>query len=159
MDDGRPLGLVEAVEERVDFDEIADRLGTMVTEVSAVGAPVRVRRDGSFGSLPSEMATALAMVVTELLQNAVEHGYAGTAPEDGVSRIDLFVRRAHARLLMTVEDHGRGLPAGFDLERSTNLGLSIVKTLVESELKGTLRIEQRAEGPGASAVIDVPLEG
>ena len=147
----------QAVEERVDFDEIADRLGTMVTEVSAVGAPVRVHRDGSFGSLPSEMATALAMVVTELLQNAVEHGYADIAPED-VGRIDLVLRRPQGRLLVTVEDHGRGLPEGFDLERSTNLGLSIVKTLVESELKGTLRIEQRAEGSGASAAIDVPLE-
>ena len=98
------------------------------------------------------------MVVTELLQNAVEHGYA-QPPADGPGRIDLRVRRPAGRLQVTVEDEGGGLPPGFDLERSTNLGLSIVKTLVESELKGTLRIEQRAEGPGASAVIDVPLEG
>jgi two-component sensor histidine kinase len=148
----------QAVEERLAFDEIADRLGTMVTEVSAVGAPVRVRRDGSFGDLPSDVATALAMVVTELLQNAVEHGYAGASPEDGVGRIDLVVRRPHGRLVVTVADHGRGLPAEFDLERSTNLGLSIVRTLVESELKGVLRIAQRREGPGACAEIDVPLE-
>jgi len=148
----------QAVEERVDFDEIADRLGAMVTEVSAVGAPVRVHREGSFGLVLSEVATALAMVVTELLQNAVEHGYADSAPESGVGRIDVFVRRPSGRLLVTVEDHGRGLPDGFDLERSTNLGLSIVKTLVESELKGTLRIEQRNGGPGASASVDVPLE-
>lgn len=148
----------QAVEERVDFDEIADRLSTMVTEVSAVGAPVRVRRDGSFGSLPSEMATALAMVITELLQNAVEHGYAGGAPEGGVGRVEVRVSRPQGRLLITVEDQGRGLPEGFDLERSTNLGLSIVKTLVESELKGTLRMAQRVEGPGARVAIDVPLE-
>ena len=68
--------LSQAVEEHVDFDEIADRLGRMVTEVSArrrpgPGAPRRAR----FGVLPSEMATALAMVLTEVLQNAVEHGY------------------------------------------------------------------------------------
>ena len=41
--------LSQAVEEHVDFDEIADRLGLMVTEVSAVGDSVRVRRDGAFG--------------------------------------------------------------------------------------------------------------
>jgi two-component sensor histidine kinase len=98
------------------------------------------------------------MVATELLQNAVEHGYAGASPEDGVGRIDLVVRRPHGRLVVTVADHGRGLPAEFDLERSTNLGLSIVRTLVESELKGVLRIAQRREGPGACAEIDVPLE-
>ncbi|WGL51303.1 histidine kinase N-terminal domain-containing protein [Nocardioides sp. BP30] len=150
----------QAVEERVDFDEIADRLGTMVSEVSAVGTPVRVHRDGSFGSLPSEMATALAMVVTELLQNAVEHGYGGggSMPEGGIGRIEVRVSRPQGRLRITVEDQGHGLPHDFDLERSTNLGLSIVKTLVESELKGTLRLAPRAGGPGASAAIDVPLE-
>ena len=149
---------LQAVEQRVLFDEIADRLCVMVTEVSAVGSPVRVRRDGSFGALPSEMATALAMVLTELLQNAVEHGYPDLLPGDETGRIALRVARAAGRLRIVVEDHGRGLPADFDLERSTNLGLSIVKTLVESELKGSLRLEQRSGGPGAQATIDVPLE-
>ncbi|MGZ6300225.1 MAG: sensor histidine kinase, partial [Candidatus Limnocylindria bacterium] len=149
---------LQAVEQKVLFDEIADRLCVMVTEVSAVGAPVRVRRDGSFGALPSEMATALAMVLTELLQNAVEHGYADASAGDETGRIALRVARPAGRLRIIVEDHGRGLPEGFDLERSTNLGLSIVKTLVESELKGSLRLEQRSGGPGAQATIDVPLE-
>ena len=67
--------LSQSPEEQVAFDEIADRLGRMVTEVSAIGDRVRVRRTGSFGVLPSEQATALAMVLTEVLQNAVEHGY------------------------------------------------------------------------------------
>jgi two-component sensor histidine kinase len=147
----------QAVEEYVEFDEIADRLGSMVGEVSAVGAAIRVQRDGSFGSLPSEVATALAMVVTELLQNAVEHGYA-EPPADGLGRIQLRVKRPAGRLQVTIEDEGRGLPPGFDLERSTNLGLSIVKTLVESELKGTLHLGSRPHGSGARAVIDVPLE-
>src|SRR3546814_19896040 len=66
--------LSRAVEEYVDFDEVADRLGRMVTDVSAVGESVPVRRSGSFGVLTSESATALAMVLTELLQNSVEHG-------------------------------------------------------------------------------------
>ena len=68
--------LSQAVEESVDFDEVADRLGAMMADVgrSADGPPVRVRREGSFGVISSEAATALAMVLTELLQNAVEHG-------------------------------------------------------------------------------------
>ena len=71
--------LSQTVEENVDFDEVADRLGTMVTDVGSsedvVGA--RVRREGSFGVMSSEAATALAMVLTELVQNAVEHGQPG----------------------------------------------------------------------------------
>ncbi len=108
--------LSQAVEETVDFDEIADRLGRMVTDVSAVGAAVRVVRRGSFGVLASETATALAMVLTEVLQNAVEHGYprpglgdargpveirmAVTAPSAGSSR-RLRRRRGAARAAST----------------------------------------------------------
>ena len=68
--------LSQAVEEHVDFDEIADRLGRMVDRGQrggrpGAGAPRRV----ASACCPSEAATALAMVLTELLQNAVEHGY------------------------------------------------------------------------------------
>jgi two-component sensor histidine kinase len=146
----------QAVEEYVEFDEIADRLAQMVGELTAVGVAARVCREGSFGSLPSEVATPLAMVVTELLQNAVEHGYPDPAAA-GDGRIVLLVRRPPGRLVVTVEDDGRGLPEGFDLETSTNLGLSIVRTLVESELAGRLELEARPGERGARATIDVPV--
>ena len=94
--------------------------GRMVTEVSALGERVRVRRTGSFGVLPSEAATALAMVLTEVLQNAVEHGYDADATTRGV--IVVSARRLVGRLHVTVEDDGRGLPEDFDPETSTHLG-------------------------------------
>ena len=128
----------------------------MVTEVSAVGNRVRVSREGEFGVLPSEVATALAMVLTEVLQNAVEHGY-DPADEDASGSIVVRVRRLVGRLHVSVDDDGRGLPAGFDLDGSTNLGLSIVRTLVESELGGLLELRAGPE-PGARVVVDVPLE-
>ena len=147
--------LSQAVEERVDFDEIVDPLGRMVTEVSAVGSRVRVRRTGSFGGLPSEAATALAMVITELLQNAVEHGY---DPDDAdlTGEIVLCARRRAGRLQVSVDDDGRGLPAGFDVEESGSLGLSIVRTLVESELGGHLTLGPGVGGSGTRAEVDVP---
>jgi two-component sensor histidine kinase len=147
--------LSEAVEEHVEFDEIADRLGVMVTEVSDVGDRVRVRREGSFGVLTSDTATALAMVLTEVLQNAVEHGY--DAEGDGGS-IVVAPRKLVGRLHLTVDDDGRGLPEGFDLDGSTNLGLSIVRTLVESELGGQLELSDVPDGPGTRVVVDVPVE-
>jgi two-component sensor histidine kinase/PAS domain-containing protein len=157
--------LSQAVEEHVAFDEIADRLGAMVTEVSDLVGQVRVRRDGSFGELPSETATALAMVLTEILQNAVEHGYPVDAGDHDLPReavpisgeIVVSVRQLVGRLHLTVEDDGRGLPDGFDLDESTNLGLSIVRTLVESELGGQLELTA-APGGGTRAVVDVPSE-
>ena len=145
--------LSQAVEENVDFDEIADRLGSMVTEVSAVGDSVRVRREGAFGVLNSGAATALAMVLTEVLQNAVQHGYSGDSPG---GTIVVSPRRLVGRLHVTVDDDGRGLPDGFDLDAATNLGLSIVRTLVESELGGQLTLENTPVG--TRVVVDVPLE-
>jgi two-component system, sensor histidine kinase PdtaS len=147
--------LSRAVEENVDFDEIADRLGSMVTEVSDVGESVRVRREGAFGVLGSGAATALAMVLTEVLQNAVQHGYAGDAPG---GTIVVSPRRLVGRLHVTVDDDGRGLPDGFDLDAATNLGLSIVRTLVESELGGQLAMGSAPGGSGTRVVVDVPLE-
>jgi two-component sensor histidine kinase len=137
--------------ENVDFDDIADRLRVMVSEVSSAGAVVRTTRSGTFGVIPGERATSLAMVLTEVLQNAVEHGL-----RDGPGRVDVAAERVGGRLRVTVTDDGTGLPEGFDPAASTSLGLSIVRTLVESELDGRLEIGPAATG-GTRVLVDVPV--
>ncbi len=147
--------LSQTAEGSVAFDEIADRLMTMVAEVTAVAGGVRVRRDGTFGRVPSETATALAMVLTEVLQNAAEHGY----PTDGgPGEIVVDVRRSLGRLTCTVTDDGVGVPDGFDLDTSTHLGLSIVRTLVESELGGQLTLARVGPRGGTRVRVDVPAD-
>jgi two-component system, sensor histidine kinase PdtaS len=145
--------LSQTVEENVDFDEVADRLGTMVTDVGSTEGDggARVRREGSFGVMTSEAATALAMVLTELVQNAVEHG------PPGLTEIVVGARRDDDVLRVWVDDDGAGLPDGFDLEASTSLGLTIVGTLVESELGGRLAMGAGPGGRGTRAEIDVRL--
>jgi len=145
--------LSQAVEETVAFDDIADRLARLVTDVGSTTAQVGVSREGSFGVLASEVATPLAMVIMELMQNAAEHGYDSGA----TGRIVLHAERHGAVLDITVTDDGRGLPADFDLEAATSLGLSIVRTLVESELGGHLTLGRSPEG-GTRAGITLPLE-
>jgi two-component sensor histidine kinase len=143
--------LAQTVDDTTDFDDIADRLLAMVGEVSSAGADVSVRRTGSFGVLDSAIATPLAMALTEVLQNAVEHGMAG-----GRGHLDLSASRSAGRLRVEVADDGRGLPEGFDVETSGRLGLQIVRTLVVGELGGTLEIQPRSSG-GTRAVIDLPI--
>ncbi|GIH96114.1 histidine kinase N-terminal domain-containing protein [Planobispora siamensis] len=138
-------------EEQVDFDDIADRVIAMASEVSAPEAQVAPRRVGTFGVLRSEIATPLAMVLTELLQNAVQHGLANRP-----GRLQVIVSRGCDRLDVVVSDDGAGLPEGFDLESSTSLGLQIVRTLVVGELAGRLAIEPRAEG-GTEVTLAIPL--
>ena len=147
--------LSQSLEGIIAFDEIADRLCAMVTEVSGRGAQVRVRRTGSFGSVTSEAATALAMVLTEILQNAVEHGY---PDPDAPGEILVDAQRLVGRLTVTVTDDGTGVPEAFDLDTSTHLGLSIVRTLVESELAGRLELASGPGGAGTRVRIDVPQE-
>jgi two-component system, sensor histidine kinase PdtaS len=147
--------LSHTAEGMVGFDEITDRLVSMVGEMSSTQEPVEILREGSFGELPSEMASSLAVVITELLQNAVQHGYdGGVAP----GKIVVSAHRKGRHLNVKVGDDGAGLPAGFDLDLSASLGLSIVRTLVESELNGELALLPRREG-GTEASIELLVRG
>jgi two-component sensor histidine kinase len=141
-----------ALDESVDFDVIADKVLAMCAEVATTGAPVLVRRSGSFGILPAEVATPLSMTLTELVQNAVEHAY----PDGRAGEIDVLVERGPERLDVDVVDDGAGLPEGFDLQASTRLGLQIVRTLVAGELGGTLALEP-GQTRGTRARLSLPL--
>jgi two-component sensor histidine kinase len=146
--------LSHALEEIVDFDDIADRVAMMAGEVASAEFRVAPKLTGSFGMLSSSIATPLAMVLTELLQNALQHGFPHAVRDDGL--LEVAAVREDERLLVTVADNGVGLPADFDLDATTSLGLQIVRTLVVSELGGRLRISPRPGG-GTEAVLDLPV--
>jgi two-component sensor histidine kinase len=123
----------------------------MCAEVAAPEADVVVRRSGRVGTLSAEVATPLSMVLTELVQNAVEHAF-----PQGPGTIDVRAERADGVLTLSVEDDGRGLPADFALGASKRLGLQIVRTLVEGELQGALSLTAR-DGGGTVAAVRLPL--
>jgi two-component sensor histidine kinase len=150
--------LSESFDESVDFDDVADRVAAMVADVSTVATQVETRRTGSFGVLDSEVATPLAMVLTELMQNSVEHAFDTRSGDDAIGVIELDAQRSVGRLRVVITDDGKGLPAGFDSETSGNLGLSIVRTLVIGELDGVLEFHPRHDGPGTTVVLDIPVK-
>jgi two-component sensor histidine kinase len=90
--------------------------------------PILIEVEGDSIQLPSRQATACALIVNELVQNALEHGFEPHEP-DGVIRIQLEDSAHHVRI--GVVDNGRGLPDGFDIQQTNNLGLKIVRTLVQ----------------------------
>jgi two-component sensor histidine kinase len=138
-------------DESLPFDTVADRVIAEVATVAVAGEGVRPRRRGSFGVLPADVATPLAVVLSELVQNAVEHGLQG-----GPGCVEVRAARGEGRLRVEVLDDGRGLPAAFDLAASDRLGLQIVRTLVEGELGGQLQVLRRPGG-GTRAVVDLPV--
>jgi two-component sensor histidine kinase len=59
-------------------------------------------------------------------------------------RVNVSLKRDDGQLVVEVRDNGRGLPPGFSIERTTSLGLSIVRDLVLTQLGG--RIEMHTDG-------------
>lgn len=142
--------LSQAFDEEVAFDDVCDRILRMVGDVAAAAGKVTARRVGSFGMISAGSATSLALVITELCQNAVEHGLANSS---GV--VEVVPSREPEYLIVDVCDDGKGLPDGFSpIGRS--LGLSIVSTLI-SDLEGTVEFTNREPGPGTRARLAVPL--
>jgi two-component sensor histidine kinase len=143
-----------SVDERVDLDDVVDKVIPMMGDVAVTETQVSVRREGGFGIVPAEIATPLVMVLTELVQNAFEHAYAPGQRGEVV----VHAERTAKWLDVTITDDGKGLPPGFSLERTDRLGLQIGRTLVDSELRGSLSLRRRPRG-GTEAVLRVPLRG
>jgi two-component sensor histidine kinase len=94
---------------------------------------------GDGGRIPANVATPLSVVLTELMQNAVDHGF----PEgSGGGKVVVKLDNDDQRLRIQVIDDGQGLEPGFDLDGATGLGLSIVRTLVTTELNGKISMRQ-----------------
>ena len=142
-----------SVDEEVDFDEVVDRLLVMLADVAGSAGRIELRRDGTFGDLAAEVATALVLVITELVQNALEHAF----PEGAQGAVTVAARRSRGQLVLSIDDDGRGLPTGFGEESGGQLGLQIVRTLVTAELDGTVEFTARTEGPGTIAEVRMPM--
>lgn len=142
--------LSQGFDAEVQFDEVADRLLRMVSDVAATGGYVRMVREGSFGSVPADVATSLSLVLTELAQNAIEHGLKSASGQ-------VFVKphQQDGRLSVAVENFGEPLPQDFDMAKTTSLGLSIVNTLV-ADLGGEFSLVSN-EG-STVATVSIPLD-
>jgi two-component sensor histidine kinase len=134
----------------VAFDDVLDRLVTHSLDLSSRMNELAITRTGLLGSLDPTIATPLSLVVTELIHNALEHGL-----ERGGSSLEIALERGATHAHISIIDDGVGLPEGFDLATSSNLGLQIVRTLTENELKGELVLE--SEGNKTVARLTFPI--
>jgi two-component sensor histidine kinase len=126
--------------DQVDFNEILPSLARMVDDLISPEQPVRIGHDGEAGELPADVATPLAVILTELLQNAAEHAFLIGRPSHshGEPQVQVSLCRKEEVLHVEVRDNGVGLPEGFAVEDTTSLGLSIVRDLVVTQLGGTI---------------------
>lgn len=144
--------LSQGFDTSVSFDEVADRLMTMVRDVATTRTKVTMSRIGSFGNIPADVATNLSLVFTEVVQNALEHGLG-----DRPGHVVVTAGQADGMLSVEVRNDGASLPPDFELASTRSLGLSIVITLV-ADLHGTFEIEPGPGGEGTTARIEIPLD-
>jgi two-component sensor histidine kinase len=160
--------------DQVPFDEIVTSLIRMAEDSVVQGRGLTFEVTGELGEVPADVATPLAVVLAELLQNAVEHAFTHpsgeddsghgerTAPtDDGTAvgtqppgRIRVHLVNDLTSLTLEVIDNGSGLPDGFDIDATQSLGLSIVRDLVRSQLDGTITMRNRGDHfPGTRGTI------
>ena len=144
--------LAQSAEDDLAFTEIVRPLVRVVEEsVSSPLRPVSFTVEGDAGVVPGQVSTTMAVVLTELLQNAVDHAF---PVEGGTVRIQLD-RRTDG-LMVRVVDDGVGISEGFEVADATGLGLTIVRTFVEGELGGRIRLVPVEGGSGTVAEVWVP---
>ena len=142
----------------VHFDEIVSQIVALVHDTNVSGFDVDVIVDGSLGMLATDIATPLAIVVAELLTNAMEHAFTDGSVND-VRWVTLRLTHTDTEASVVVRDNGKGFDDRFTIEIPRSLGLSIVRDLVRSQLRGSIEMRNNpAElGGGAVAEITVPL--
>ena len=139
----------------VAFVEIVRPLLRLVEEsLQSPDRPMRFEVIGDGGRLPATVVTPLSVVLTELLQNAVDHGY---TEGDGGGSVVVRLGCTDTELTVSVIDDGRGIAPDFSLDDATGLGLSIVRTLVTTELAGSIEMRPaRIEDLDAVGLVVAP---
>ena len=135
---------IAAVHELLSSENLDDvsvkRLAEMILSANARGLlpdarKVSVSVRGDDFMLPSGQATYVALVLNELIQNAVEHGLKGAGSE-----LTVWISQDEDYTTVAVTNDGEPLPDGFDVRQHRNLGLRIVESLVRDNLLGEFNL-------------------
>ena len=143
--------------EDISFIEIVRPLMRLVEEgLQSADRPVTFQAKGDGGRLPATIATPLSVVILELLQNAVDHGF----PEGSAGgAVVVLLAHDEDELRIQVINNGIALSADFDFAKATGLGLSIVRTLVTTELAGTIEMREATQADGVSSGVAMTKDG
>lgn len=138
--------------ESTDVRLLAERLLEIaIRNLALPGRRITGVVDGDRLLLSSKQATSLALVMNELINNALMHGL----EDKQTGQVTVNVQPQNGLAAITVQDDGAGLPAGFAWDSHQQLGLRIVRTLVKRELGGEFAFQ---DGGGTIAMITIPFE-
>ncbi|MHB1136137.1 MAG: sensor histidine kinase [Coriobacteriia bacterium] len=143
--------LASSADESVDLAAAVSTVVDMVRRgLTGQDSAIEITVEGSTGLVPAQVATSLALVVAELVHNAIEHGVGPL----GRGAVYVWLQRRATDVTLEVRDSAGALEPGFEAGSSSHLGLAIVKTVVEDDLRGTLEFHA---GEETRVVVLVPL--
>jgi len=116
---------------------------------------IRLKLSGPSIYLPTQQATACALIINELIQNALEHGYGLKQ----VGTVSVNLEDDGSKVIISVNDDGSGLPEAFNQAQRDTLGLQIITSLAQNELKGTFELTGRDDGVSATVTFSKLAQG
>jgi two-component sensor histidine kinase len=159
----RSMALVHEILSRdvgdvVAFIEVIDALVTLSKESAPPQLDLTIEVSGDPGDLDAATATPLALVLTELIQNSIEHAFGGRdeMAQERRGTIAIYFYRGDENLAIELRDSGIGFKEGFDPKVTKSLGLTIVDSLITSQLGGSIKFES---DQGARITVVVPVAG
>jgi PAS domain S-box-containing protein len=131
-------------------DQIREQVTAMTTIYSGKTRQISCGITADEVLLSVDRAVPCALVINEILSNAFKHAFIGRTEGE----IDISLGRQDGNVRITVSDDGIGMPADFDIGRSSSLGMKLIRTLVQHQLGGSLLI---SGGKGTVVVVEFPL--
>ncbi len=150
--------------EQADVCGVAQMLvDVMEDSVAAAGHNLTFSFRCNAPTVASDVMTPLAVVINELLQNAIDHGYPDLWENRGEGNVDVVIELdvgegdVDQMLRLEVSDNGVGVAADFDPATDPGLGTTIIRALTSADLGGEFTVNRRTDGPGTVAIVRVPL--
>ena len=140
----------------INIREVSQRIMAQLGEgVLDQQKSIRLKLSGPNIYLPTQQATACALIINELIQNALEHGYG----HKQVGTVSVNLEDDGSKIIIGVDDDGAGLPDTFDQDQGETLGLQIITSLAQNELKGTFALTGRDDGVSATVTFSKLAQG
>lgn len=125
---------------QINIREVFQRIINQTEQVALdPGKQIRIELKGPSVYLHKDQATACALVFNELLLNALEHGFNG----QDRGQVQVQLSNIADQVVIQIKDDGSGLPEGFSLDQTRSLGLRIVQTLVQDDLRGRFSLYEQ----------------
>jgi len=130
--------------------QIRDQVAALSNIYSHKGHEISCEINSQEVFLPVDQAIPCALVVNEILSNAYKHAFKGR--KHGTIEISALTENGQVRI--SIRDDGIGIPDTFDISRSNSLGLKLIRTLVQHQLKGSITINSRN---GTEMIVEFPV--